>query len=168
MSKRSPSSALGAGAQLLDLQFADHVGGRLAGIDDVAFDRLDDPALGVGAIVLDILDRLLAGPALVVEAGVDHQPDRAVELQLQTAEVAVGIGILPHLLAQFLRIKPPAFAIGAVAAELAERRDRRAKLGLERVLEVVAGKAFVAEQGFDLGRGHVVHIVEVDVIGPGP
>jgi hypothetical protein len=34
-----------------------------------------------------VLDRLLARPALGVQAGVDHQPHRAEHLGLQAAEV---------------------------------------------------------------------------------
>ena len=62
------------------------VDGRAAeqvdGVADVALDRLHDPALGVGAIVLDIFDRLLAAPAERMDAGVDHQPGGAKGLGL--------------------------------------------------------------------------------------
>jgi len=80
-------------AQFADFQAANHIGGRLAGVDDVAFNRLDDAARRIGAIVLNIFNRLFAGPAFVVQAAIDHQADRAVQLQLQATKVTRRIGI---------------------------------------------------------------------------
>src|SRR3546814_4563173 len=78
-------------AQLHDADLADHVAGRLAGIVDVALDLLDDVALAHQRVFLEIVDRLLAAPALGVEAGVDHQPHRPPELRGEHAELRHGI-----------------------------------------------------------------------------
>jgi hypothetical protein len=51
-----------------------------------------------------------------VDAGVDHQADAAPDVAAQPAEVAVGVGVLAHLLGEPLRIEAPALDIGAVAA----------------------------------------------------
>src|SRR3546814_16975871 len=104
-------------AQLHDADLADHVAGRLAGIVDVALDLLDDVALAHQRVFLEIVDRLLAAPALGVEAGVDHPPHRPQELRGEHAELRHGIAVEAHLLADPLGIKDTAPAIRAVAAD---------------------------------------------------
>ena len=76
-----PKRGAGAVAQLEDLELADHVAGRLARIVEIALDLLDDVALGQQANCPGNIDRLLAGPALGVDAGVGDQPDRAPQLR---------------------------------------------------------------------------------------
>ena len=60
--------------KLDDFEFADHIGRRLTGVDDIALDRLADITFGIGRIVRQILNGFLAAPALVMDAGVDNQP----------------------------------------------------------------------------------------------
>ena len=76
-SNLSPSSFSALRAQLADLQLADLVGQRLARVGDVAVDLGIDIGGGQRGIVGHEGDRLLLGPALGVDAGVDHQPRRA-------------------------------------------------------------------------------------------
>ena len=86
-SNLSPSCLFGPRAQLADLQLADLVGQRLAGVGDVAIDLGFDIGVGKRGIVVHEGDRLLLGPALGVDAGVDHQPGRAPHLIAQPAHV---------------------------------------------------------------------------------
>ena len=116
----------------------------MAGIDDVAFNRLDDTAGCIGAIVLDIFDRFFAGPAFVVQSAVNHQANRAVQFELQPAKIARRIGIKAHVLCQLLRIKTPAFGISGDAAKLAEG-GHVFQLGLNRKLQMVAGNALMVK-----------------------
>src|SRR3546814_18382914 len=62
----------------------------LSRIDDIAFDRLFDVAVGIGGVVLQILDRLFAAPAFVVDAGVDDEAAGAPQLHAEPPEIAVG------------------------------------------------------------------------------
>ena len=52
---------------------------------------------GVGT---DVVDRLLARPALGVHARVHHQPHGAPHLRRQRAEPAVAIGVQPEIAAE--------------------------------------------------------------------
>ncbi len=117
-------------SQLHDLELADHIGGGLPRVDQIALDRLADVARRIGGVVRQILDRLVTAPALVVEAGIDHQPRRAPQLHPQPTEVGIGIGVEAHVLPQLLGIKAPALAVGGHPAEAAERRHI-AQLGLD-------------------------------------
>lgn len=51
-------------------------------------------------------NRLLAAPAIVVEAGVDHQPDRPALLRLKQPEIAAGIVEKPMRPARFPGWRP--------------------------------------------------------------
>ena len=64
---------LGAGANRQDLQLTDLVCQCLAGVTDVAINFIDDVVFGLGGIVLEEIDRLLARPALVMHARVDDE-----------------------------------------------------------------------------------------------
>src|SRR3546814_8997492 len=108
--------------------------GGLSRIDDIAFDRLFDIAVGIGGVVLQILDRLFAAPAFVVDAGVDDEAAGAPQLHAEPPEIAVGIGIEAHVLGQPFGIEPPALGIGGEAAEAAEGRQA-GQLGLHRALQ---------------------------------
>ena len=154
-------------AQLHDLQLADHISRRLPRVDGIALDRLADVAVRIGGVGLQIVDRLFAAPALVMQAGVHHQPRRAPQLHAQPAEVGIRIGVEAHILAQRLGIQPPAFAIGGDAAELAEGRDAL-QLGLHRQLQMMAGQPFMIEQRFQLVLRHVLQIVEIHIVDTGP
>ena len=104
-----------------------------------------------GGIVVEEALRLLAGPALRVDAGVDHQPRRAPHLIGEHAEPLVGGAVEAHLVSQPLAVECPAFAIGGNVGVAAERRQRGV-LGGERDLEGVAGRAFVQRQRGELGE----------------
>jgi hypothetical protein len=96
-------------AQLENAQHADHVGASLARPGDVALHFLRADA---------VVDRLLAGPALGVQAGVDHQAPRAEQFRAERAEQARNVAFIPALLhRQALGVQAPAFAVGAAAAE---------------------------------------------------
>src|SRR5579884_3784708 len=75
--------ALGPAAQLADLELADLVRQRLAGVGDVAVDLVGDVELRLRGVGEEIVDRALARPALRVDPGVDDQPDRSPHLVRQ-------------------------------------------------------------------------------------
>jgi hypothetical protein len=66
------------------------------------------------AVRQHVVDRLLAGPTLGVDAGVDHQAHRAQHLVVERAEPLIGILVEAHVVAQRLRIERPAFDEGRV------------------------------------------------------
>ena len=85
-----------------------------------------------------------------MDAGVDDEAAGAPQLHTEAAEIAVGIGVETHVLAQLFRIEAPAFGIGGHAAEAAEGRQPL-KLGLHRALEMMAGHPLVIGERFELG-----------------
>src|SRR3546814_7931654 len=84
-----------------------------------------------------VLDHLLAGPVLAVQAGVGDQSYRAPQFVLQVAEVVVRRFVHAQRLAQRLGVQAPAFDEGGLAAEAAELRQP-GQLLLQRQLEMVA------------------------------
>ncbi len=110
--------------------------------------------LRLGAIALDEeLAALFTGPALVVQAGVDHQAARAEGEALQVAETAdLEIVVGAQLVGQLLRIQRPAFGEGVEGKDGA---DQRQAVG-ERPLPRMAGDTLV------IGKvGKVVLAVQV-------
>src|SRR4051794_39125555 len=71
-------------AQLENLQLPDLVAEGLAGPHDVAVGLVLDVHLVLRRMGVEEIDNLLTVPLLVMQAGVDHQPDRAQHLVLQT------------------------------------------------------------------------------------
>src|SRR5690625_2303312 len=112
---------LGFATQLPDLQLAQLVAQGLGGPGDVAVDLGGDLVLGQGGVVAQEGQRLVAAPAQVMDAGVDHQAGGAPHFVGQAAEVLIRRLVDAHLLAQLLHVQAPAFAVGgdvAVAAEV--------------------------------------------------
>ena len=101
-------------AKLEKLELADHVAGRLARVVEIALDFLGRVALGNQRVGPEIVDCLLAAPALGMDARVDDQPNRAPQLRRIHAELGIWVVVEAHLPAQPFRIQPPAFAISDV------------------------------------------------------
>ena len=91
-----PERRLRLVAQAADGQLADLVGERLARNGDVALDLGGGVGLRLSRIVEHVLDRLVAGPTLGMDAGVDDQPHRAQHLVVQIAEALIGVGVHAH------------------------------------------------------------------------
>jgi len=142
-----------------DLGAADLVAAGLPGPGAVAVDL----ALRVGARQTgrgdELGERLVARPALRVDAGVDDQPHRAPRQPHQIAEPACRIALVhPQLVGELLGIERPAFRIGVEGEDRADERQRLRVLALPDV----AGNAFVIDE---VGDRHAVvdrRIAEVD------
>ena len=158
-SKRSPSALLGLGPQLEDLELADLVGERLAGNGDVALDLGDHLGLAHAAIVEHVADRLLAGPTLGVDAGIDDQAHRPQHLVVEAAEALIGIGLHAELVPQGLGVERPALDEGGVAAEAHEGGQVGILVG-EADLEMMARRALV-----EIERLHAVGPPRRQVVG---
>ncbi len=147
---------------------ADLVAAGLAGGGDVAVDL----ALGFGAAVAGLGaqpgDRLFAGPALGVHAGVDHQAAGAELLGLQVADLAEGVvRIQTHLVGQLFGVERPALHIGVEAPEAVDQREEVA-LGDVGALPDVAGDGLVIGQGGQLEARPHARVLEVDVVDRRP
>ena len=140
-----PERLLGACAQLADLELAELVGERLAGDGHVALGLRDAARLAGGTVRLDVVEHLLARPALGVQARVHHQADRAEQLALEAAEILVRVGIHSEVRPERLGVEAPALAVGRVAAEAAEP-GQFLLLARDGDLEVVPGIALVQRQ----------------------
>ena len=75
---------------------------------------------------MEIVHHLLPGPALVVHAGVEHEPDGAEQLVRQTPEIGVRVFVEADLLAQPFGIERPAFDVGAVVGRAGGKGAGRA------------------------------------------
>ena len=71
-------------------------------------------------MVVEVIDHLLAAPALRVHAGIDDQPNGAPDVALQAAVVGVGVLVEAHLLAQPLGVQPPSLDVRRIMLMLAE------------------------------------------------
>ena len=142
---------LRAGAELEDLELADLVGQSLAGPGDVAVDLGLDAGLVDVRVVVEVVDHLLAGPALGVDAGVDDEADGAPDVGLEAAIVGVRILVEADILAQPLGVEAPTFDEGGVAAVLAELGNAL-KLLRDGNLQVMAGNALVVGDGLNVSR----------------
>ena len=164
----APSCGFGLATQRLDAQVADLVAERLAGPGDVALHLRDDVGLGERRVVEHVLDRLLAGPALGVQAGVHHETHRAQLLVVQAAEPLVGIGEHPELLAERLGVQRPALDVGRVAGAEAPEARQVLEFLLDRHLEVMARRRLVQRQRLHAELRLRLQVEGVDVEDAGP
>ena len=91
--------APGAFSELLDFQFTDFVGERLARHRNVTIDFIDNVILKFRVVLHEIIDRLLPIPLHRMHPGIHDEPHRAPHLISQLAELRVRIFIHPHVLA---------------------------------------------------------------------
>ena len=133
-------------AELEDLELAELVGAGLRGPRDVAVGLGLDERL-VDVVLAHVVDDLIAGPALRVDAGVDDEADGAEELGVEAAVVADGVLIEADFFAELLGVERPAFGVGAEAGVEAEL-GQALELLLDGELHVMAGDAFVVGDGF--------------------
>src|SRR5207244_9720579 len=103
---------LGARARLEQGPLAEVVGKRLARPGDISVHLGGDLVLGERGVLLEVIHRLLARPALCMDAGVDHQPRGAPDLVAEHAEALVSALLHPHLETELLAVERPALAVG--------------------------------------------------------
>src|SRR3546814_4698335 len=88
---------------------ADHIARRLTRPHAITLDLGDVRSFGGAERVVIIGDRLLAAPAIMVEAGVDDQARGAEHIGLQIAELAPRVVCVDaHLVGELFGIKAPA------------------------------------------------------------
>src|SRR5208282_4462508 len=87
-------------AEVENLQLSDLVSECLAGPRDVAIHfGLHAGFVHIG-VVVEVLDHLLAGPGLAVDAGVDYQADGAPDVGFKSAVIGVGVLVKADVFAQ--------------------------------------------------------------------
>nr|WP_232508378.1 hypothetical protein [Qipengyuania flava] len=129
-------------AQLLDLQFADLVAQRLPRHRDVSGNFVFRIIARI-AVLDHVFDRLFAGPAERMHAGIDHQPHRALQFSVfQRLQPVDRIVIQAEFVAQAFGIECPALAIGGKPA-VTQQIGQAFVLDREHHLEVMARIAFV-------------------------
>ena len=127
---------------------------------DFALDFLDRRAVGGGEPV----DRLLPGPALGVEAGVDHQAAAAIGDRLEIAQPPRHIAVIgAQFVAQLLGIERPALAIGV---EGEERADEGQLVAIFALPDMARYPLMIGEGGQAVARP-AVGIAQVDIIVAG-
>src|SRR6476659_8451660 len=101
---------LGLRAEPKEGELPDLVSERLARNGDVALDLGDHLGAAHAAIVEHVLNRLIAGPVLGMDAAVDDEAHRAKHLVIEAAEALIGVGLHAELVPQSLGIERPALA----------------------------------------------------------
>src|SRR3974377_1702412 len=96
---------LGARARRENGTLAEIVGQRLRRPGDVAIDFGADLTLGERRVLPQVIERLIARPALRVHAGIDDQARGAPDLVAEHAEAVVSSVVHPHLHAETLAIE---------------------------------------------------------------
>ena len=145
---------------------ADLVATRLADLGAVAFH------LALGSRPREpsrrdhIVGRLLAAPALEMDAGVDREARGAEQEGLEISGL-FDSAVSAKLIRQLLRIKRPAFRVGREAAGLADRRDVLRFLG-DADLQMMPGDALVVGQRGKRIFRPVAGVLEVDEVDCGP
>ena len=109
-----PSRFSACGSQLANLELAHLVGQGLARPGDVAVDLVFDLVARERGIFFHVGDRLVAGPVLVVNSGVDDQSRAAKRIVVKPAKLGVGVRIESDLAGEPFAVKCPA---------LVERRE---------------------------------------------
>ena len=108
---------LSAGAQLLDFQHADFVGAGLTGRDNITFDFRFNFLLAHSGFLAHVSDRLLARPALCMNARIDYQPDCAKKFVTQASQVSEWIVVVhPACLASHSQYsaQPSMYAVNGI------------------------------------------------------
>ena len=160
-SKRGPSARSGEAAQPVDLAMADLVAAGLARPGAIAVDLALDVAARRAVGGREPLDRMVAGPALGVEPGVDHQPAGAERNRLKIAEPPERIALVAaELVAELLGIERPAFRI---SVEGEQRAHQRQAISIFALPDMARYALVIGEGGrreARPGRG----VVQVDVV----
>src|SRR3546814_6788282 len=103
---------------------ADHIARRLTRPHAITLDLGDVRSFGGAERVVIIGDRLLAAPAIMVEAGVDDQARGAEHIGLQIAELAPRVVCVDaHLVGELFGIEAPALGIDRISGE--DRKSTR-------------------------------------------
>src|SRR3954447_11383455 len=100
-------------------------------------------------MVGEVVDRLLPGPPVTMDARIDHEARGAPHLVALLAEALVGRAVDAHLDAEIFAVKTPAFTVPREIDVAAEARQRLAFAG-DCGLEAVAGRAFVQRENGDV------------------
>ena len=96
-------------------------------------------------IFAQIIEGVVAGPALCMDARIDHEPRRPPDLIVEHPEAIVGRFVHAHFLAQPFAIKRPALAVSGQIGVLAKRRLMLV-LERERNLKGVSRRGFVQRE----------------------
>ena len=116
---------------------------------------------------MEEVHHLLAGPVLVVDAGVDHQTDGPLHVAIEPAIVGKRILVEAHVLAEPLRIEGPALHERGVGLELAERGYAVEFLG-NGDLQMMARQPFVVSHGLHFVEVALRGVIGIDVEAAGP
>mmetsp|Transcript_20750 Transcript_20750/g.46785 ORF Transcript_20750/g.46785 Transcript_20750/m.46785 type:complete len:415 (-) Transcript_20750:766-2010(-) len=131
-----------------------------------------------GRVAAHVLDGLLDGPALCVQARVHHEPRRPKQLRAQPAHQLVGVLVEAQLLPERLGVEAPALDEGAVdrvpPGRLAvppvvhepPKLGQGLRLRRNHRLGVVSGHGLVEGQGLGLVEGPLLQLGRVHEEGP--
>src|SRR5271165_1989565 len=117
-------------------------------------------------MVMEILHNLLTRPVLVVQSGIDDQPNRAQHLIFQAPKIAVRILIEPDFLPEPLGIQRPTLTVGAIPAMLPECRQILDLLR-DGALQMVARNALVVSGRFNADHRALFRLTGIYLDVPG-
>ncbi len=110
-----PERTLGVVSQRLDLEAPNHISQRLAWPGDVSIDLVGGFALWQRRVGQQELQRLFAGPPVVMNPCVDHQPRSAPGLVIVHPKVSHGCGVKPKLIGESLGVERPSLDEGRLS-----------------------------------------------------
>ena len=84
-----------------------------------------------------------------MDAGIDHQADRAPDVAFQAAIVAVGILVETDILAQSLGVESPSLGVGGVVGVFA-KLGKAGQLLRDGYLQMMPGQSFVVSNGLNV------------------
>ena len=149
---------LSPGAEFLNLQHAHLVGARLTGRDDVTFYFGFDFFFTHSCFLAHIGDRLVAGPALCMNTGINDQPYTAEKFVPEASQVSKRIVVVPPgLFCQPFAVKRPSFHVGGERNHFAKLWNTLELLG-GGDLPMMSWYAFVIRKGRHTPFGHFVHV----------
>src|SRR5580658_11146479 len=96
---------------------------------------------------MEKINHLLPRPVFGMNAGVDHQADRAPDVGFYAAKVVVRILVETDILAQPLGVKSPAFGVSGVVAVFTKLRNV-GQLLRDGYWEMMPGQPFVISDRF--------------------
>src|SRR5271156_6080344 len=118
-------------------------------------------------MLVEVVDHLLPGPVLRMDAGIDHQADRAPDVAFQAAVIAVRILVEADILAQLFGVETPPFGISRVPEVFTKLRNAGKFLGNGN-LQMVPWQSLVIRPVLNVRERPGLKLISVDEDHAGP
>ena len=138
----------------------------MAGPTNISINFVNDVGFCFGRVVLEVVDRFLAGPTEVVDACIDDESNGPPHVVNELAVTRVGVCVESHVVTQPFGVKPPALDECGNTAVTAKLRQALYFL-CKGDLQVVSGDALVHRQDLHFVLGAHFGTVQINVVPTG-